>query len=77
MPSGASSAFDGLADDRFQRQPGLAAGGADGAGQHAGLRDGVGRHPALTAPHTITVLVRGSMRRDSTPGSPVINVPSP
>ena len=33
--------------------------------------------PALTAPHTITVLVRGSMRRDSTPGSPVINVPSP
>ena len=33
--------------------------------------------PALTAPHTITVLVRGSMRRDSTPGSPVISVPSP
>ena len=33
--------------------------------------------PALTAPHTITVDVRGSMRRDSTPGSPVITVPSP
>ena len=33
--------------------------------------------PALTAPHTITVLLRGSMRRDSTPGNPVISVPSP
>ena len=32
--------------------------------------------PALTAPHTITVLLRGSMRRDSTPGTPVISVPS-
>ncbi len=31
--------------------------------------------PALTAPHTITVLLRGSMRRDSTPGRPVITVP--
>ena len=26
--------------------------------------------PALTAPHTMTVLLRGSMRRDSTPGTP-------
>ena len=33
--------------------------------------------PALTAPHTITVLLRGSMRRDSTPGNPVMSVPSP
>ena len=33
--------------------------------------------PALTAPHTNTVLLRGSMRRDSTPGSPVMSVPSP
>ncbi|COX46642.1 Uncharacterised protein [Mycobacterium tuberculosis] len=33
--------------------------------------------PALTAPHTSTVLLRGSMRRDSTPGSPVTSVPSP
>ena len=33
--------------------------------------------PALTAPHTITVLWRGSIRRDSTPGTPVIRVPSP
>jgi hypothetical protein len=33
--------------------------------------------PALTAPHTSTVLLRGSMRRDSTPGSPVISVPRP
>ena len=33
--------------------------------------------PALAAPHTITVLCRGSMRRDSTPGSPVISVPMP
>ena len=33
--------------------------------------------PALAAPHTITVLCRGSTRRDSTPGSPVIRVPMP
>ena len=33
--------------------------------------------PALTAPHTITVLVRGSMRRDSTPGRPVISGAEP
>ena len=33
--------------------------------------------PALTAPHTITVECRGSMRRDSTPGTPVISVPNP
>ena len=32
--------------------------------------------PALTAPHTMTVLLRGSTRRDSTPGTPVIRVPS-
>lgn len=35
-----------------------------------------GAEPALTAPQTITVLSRGSTRRDSTPGSPVIKVPS-
>ena len=28
--------------------------------------------PALAAPHTITVPDRGSTRRESTPGSPVI-----
>ena len=33
--------------------------------------------PALTAPHTITVLLRGSMRRDRIPGTPVISVPIP
>lgn len=33
--------------------------------------------PALTAPHTSTVPLRGSMRRDKTPGRPVISVPSP
>jgi hypothetical protein len=33
--------------------------------------------PELTAPHTITVLLRGSMRRDKIPGTPVINVPIP
>jgi hypothetical protein len=32
--------------------------------------------PALTAPHTMTVLKRGSTRRDNTPGTPVIRVPS-
>ncbi len=32
--------------------------------------------PALTAPHTMTVLWRGSSRRDNTPGTPVIRVPS-
>ncbi|CNM87320.1 Uncharacterised protein [Mycobacterium tuberculosis] len=37
----------------------------------------LGATPAFTAPHTNTVLLRGSMRRDSTPGSPVISVPSP
>jgi hypothetical protein len=31
--------------------------------------------PAFTAPHTITVLCRGSTRRDSTPGTPVMSVP--
>ena len=33
--------------------------------------------PALTAPQTITVPFRGSIRRDSTPGTPVISVPRP
>jgi hypothetical protein len=33
--------------------------------------------PALAAPQTITVPCRGSIRRDSTPGSPVITVPIP
>ena len=33
--------------------------------------------PALAAPHTITVECRGSIRRDSTPGNPVMTVPIP
>src|ERR1700757_4090523 len=36
-----------------------------------------GATPAFTAPQTITVLLRGSIRRDSTPGRPVISVPMP
>ena len=33
--------------------------------------------PPLTAPQTITVLCRGSIRRDRMPGTPVMRVPSP
>ncbi len=41
-----------LAHNRFQRQPGVAARGADGAGQRAGLRDRVGGHARVDrAPH--------------------------
>lgn len=42
-----------------------------------GTRIAFGAFPALTAPHTMTVPVRGSMRRLSMPGKPVMTVPRP
>ncbi len=66
-----------LADDRLQRSQvsRLAVRIVPASAPVCGIA--LAAAPALTAPHTITVLLRGSMRRDSTPGRPVISVPIP
>ncbi len=52
MPSGASSESTVSRTNRFQRQPGVSVGGANGAGQRARLRDRIGRHPGIDGtPH--------------------------
>ena len=77
MPSGASRPGNRLADNAFHLQPGFPAGRyAPCRPNVPDLRDGVGGYPALAAPHHHGA-VPGSIRRESTPGRPVMTVPIP
>ncbi len=67
MPSGASSDETISRTIASKRQPGIAAGGADGAGQHAGLRDRVGRHARVDrTPHHHGAVARVDAARQHT-----------
>ena len=65
-----------LLHKRFEQFPCFVIARSDRARHHAGLRDRVRCLTGATAPHTMTVPVRGSIRRLSIPGKPVTTVPS-